>query len=236
MTTKKGRPTKAEQRDTRAILLASAIELFSEEGFAKVDLRRIAEHADVSLGLIRHHFGSKDGLIEETTKVVVKQLEELFQAMITNLQANDGLEFIDRLAERSLEFLMPRYKLLFYLRQLSVERSEASLDVFNQYFSLVRSELMTLEVAGQLSTDINRVWLTFILMFLHFGPIFLDKQIQEIIGRNHFDPAIVHERVTSAARILKHGMLPISGPPSQAVKAQQPSLDAALPHRTAGGS
>lgn len=43
-------------------LLSSARHLFSERGRDRVSLRAIAEHAGVSHGSVRYHFGSKDAL------------------------------------------------------------------------------------------------------------------------------------------------------------------------------
>jgi AcrR family transcriptional regulator len=40
----------------------AAIAHFAGHGFAAASLRGIAEAANVSAGLVRHHFGSKDGL------------------------------------------------------------------------------------------------------------------------------------------------------------------------------
>lgn len=54
----------------------AAIRLFGEEGF-DIGLRAIAEEAGVSLGLIRHHFGSKAGLREACDAAVLGELRRL---------------------------------------------------------------------------------------------------------------------------------------------------------------
>lgn len=46
----------------RARIRDAALELFGEQGFAKVGLRAIAARAGVSPALVGHHFGSKEGL------------------------------------------------------------------------------------------------------------------------------------------------------------------------------
>lgn len=50
-----------DDRTTAARIRDAAVARFAREGFG-VGLREIAEEAGVSLGLIRHHFGSKEGL------------------------------------------------------------------------------------------------------------------------------------------------------------------------------
>ncbi|QYJ02851.1 TetR family transcriptional regulator [Nocardioides panacisoli] len=56
-----------------ARIRAAAIRLFAESGF-EIGLRAIADEAGVSLGLIRHHFGSKAGLREACDTWVLDDL------------------------------------------------------------------------------------------------------------------------------------------------------------------
>ncbi|MCP2256509.1 transcriptional regulator, TetR family [Streptoalloteichus tenebrarius] len=48
--------------DARQRIIEVAAELFADHGFPAVSLRDIATRADVTHGLVRHHFGSKEGL------------------------------------------------------------------------------------------------------------------------------------------------------------------------------
>ena len=48
--------------ETAERIRTAAIEVFAEHGFTKSTIRSIASAAEVSPGLVIHHFGSKDGL------------------------------------------------------------------------------------------------------------------------------------------------------------------------------
>lgn len=48
----------------RAELIASALQLFADHGWADVSVRAIADHAGVNHALIYRHFGSKQGLLQ----------------------------------------------------------------------------------------------------------------------------------------------------------------------------
>lgn len=48
----------------RTELIASALQLFAEHGWADVSVRAIADHAGVNHALIYRHFGSKQGLLQ----------------------------------------------------------------------------------------------------------------------------------------------------------------------------
>ncbi|WP_410569544.1 TetR family transcriptional regulator [Amycolatopsis sp. cmx-4-61] len=54
----------SEDLTARARIRDAAIRLFADRGMEKTSILDIAEAAGVSGGLIRHHFGSKDGLRE----------------------------------------------------------------------------------------------------------------------------------------------------------------------------
>lgn len=46
----------------RERILQTSLELFGSQGVARTTIRQIAAAADVSIGLVHHHFGSKEGL------------------------------------------------------------------------------------------------------------------------------------------------------------------------------
>lgn len=56
------RPVGANAEETKSKILRSASELFAKSGFEGTSVRQIARGAEVSLGMIRHYFGSKEGL------------------------------------------------------------------------------------------------------------------------------------------------------------------------------
>lgn len=62
-------------RSTRARLRDTAIEVFARDGFGAT-VRTIAAEADVSPGLVIHHFGSKDKLRAECDAYVLERVRE----------------------------------------------------------------------------------------------------------------------------------------------------------------
>ncbi|SDJ82137.1 TetR/AcrR family transcriptional regulator [Nonomuraea jiangxiensis] len=70
----KGRSFIEEAR--RAQIVASAVEVIAEVGFAHASLARIAKHAGISKGVISYHFGSKDELMEEVVGRVYSTIGE----------------------------------------------------------------------------------------------------------------------------------------------------------------
>ena len=76
-----GRQPEAVAQQTRQRIVQSASTIFAERGFEGVSLRDIAEHAGVTHGLLRHHFGSKEDIwrsvIDATVANYVAELAPL---------------------------------------------------------------------------------------------------------------------------------------------------------------
>lgn len=202
-----GRPPASEKGDRRKALLQSAIRLFSEKGFSGVELREIAADAGVTVGLIRHYYGSKDDLIDAAVAQVSARLQKVFESIMSDLEAENPEEFIDGLSERTGQFLLPEYDLLLFLKHMVIELPDKSAPVFKTYFELFQSELNGLEATGKLNPRVNKVWLSFMLMFVQLGPVFLARQIEDLLGKAAMDKDAALQRAANTAFIMKYGLV-----------------------------
>ena len=75
---------RAEQ--TRSVILAAAIELFSSLGFDGVSLRTIEAHAGVQRGAVAYHFESKDALWRQAIDVVFEKFAAHFASLDSTLR------------------------------------------------------------------------------------------------------------------------------------------------------
>ncbi|MFE0151843.1 TetR/AcrR family transcriptional regulator [Nonomuraea sp. NPDC059007] len=66
-----------EDLTARARIRDAAMRQFGEHGFERATIRGIADGAGVSSGLVRHHFGSKQGLREACDAYLVKAIRTL---------------------------------------------------------------------------------------------------------------------------------------------------------------
>lgn len=57
-------------------MLVAAIDLASEGGYDRVQMREVAERADVALGTVYHYFTSKDHLLAESLTEWLRGMEE----------------------------------------------------------------------------------------------------------------------------------------------------------------
>lgn len=90
--------------DGRERLLRAAVRHLEKHGEADLRIVDITGEADVALGLIRHHFGSRDGLVaaaqerrlEGATRTDIRDIRRLLDGAETSEELLDGLERLTR--------------------------------------------------------------------------------------------------------------------------------------------
>jgi AcrR family transcriptional regulator len=92
--------SEANQQPTRERLLSSGAELIAEKGFDGASVREICAHAETSINMIHHYFGSKQGLLD----AIVEQFSSGVFAVPMRLLDKDP---------RSKEDFLSRIELLF---------------------------------------------------------------------------------------------------------------------------
>ncbi|WP_370939703.1 TetR/AcrR family transcriptional regulator [Amycolatopsis sp. cg13] len=82
--------TDPEDLTARARIRDAAMRHFGEHGFERATIRGIAVEAGVSLGLVRHHFGSKQELREACDAHLAKLLRQLNDQVPADLTNSSG--------------------------------------------------------------------------------------------------------------------------------------------------
>jgi len=100
------RPVNADAEATKTRIITAASHAFATDGVIGASLRRIADDAGISLGLIRHHFGNKDSLYDaciESSYLLMAQLTpELEERFNTNDAIEDVIAHLMRIAYRAV--------------------------------------------------------------------------------------------------------------------------------------
>jgi len=91
----------AKSRDTRARILAAALDEASESGFHKASVARIAARAGVAVGNLHYHFGSRGELLKELMGALMTDLMPRLHAV----DADDSADFFDRQRAALLVYL-----------------------------------------------------------------------------------------------------------------------------------
>ena len=121
-----------EDLTARARIRDAALRLFAERGIDGASIRDIANAAGVSGGLVRHHFGSKEGLRDACDAYALDRLMRIKeQAVLDGQLANPGF----------LPATHPTILLLYrYLARGMVDGSKAAASMFDDMVDLARHE------------------------------------------------------------------------------------------------
>ena len=84
-----------KREETRILLVNTALQLFSRNGYDATSIRAIATEAGVSLGLLYNYFEGKEALLLE----IFQQGNKDIEASFANAEANAAAEAGDRLAQ-----------------------------------------------------------------------------------------------------------------------------------------
>ena len=94
-----------DSKSSRDALLDVACRLFTAKGYAAVSTRDIAEAAEVNLGSIQYHFGSKAKLFVETIYRIMEQSSYAMMRTLLSQPIRNDQEAADRLASFIYLFL-----------------------------------------------------------------------------------------------------------------------------------
>ncbi|WP_051970209.1 TetR/AcrR family transcriptional regulator [Kitasatospora azatica] len=68
--------TQSPRSDTRARIIAVALELFSEQGYEKTSLREIADRLGVTKAALYYHFKTKDDIVHGIVETMAAPIDE----------------------------------------------------------------------------------------------------------------------------------------------------------------
>lgn len=108
--------------DKKEIIIQSAIELFSAQGFEGTSVREIATAANVNVAMINYYFGSKEKLFESLVEYRAAFLKGIFEELINN-KSLSAIEKIDIIIDKTIErkFSSSSFHHLMH-RELSLEK------------------------------------------------------------------------------------------------------------------
>ncbi len=204
---KVGRPKANKQIDRCYDLVSAAIDIVAKRGFTSLNMREVAIKADVSLGLVRHYFGSKAGLISACDTAVEREVAAIFAAVFGRSETGSAEQQVEEMTQRLIAEVSPKIKYFQYLGQLAMRNDKPARESFAVYFETVKVFVERLDTVQQLPQQRDSTWAVFQFIFLQLGPVLLQPQINSIIGRDTFEPEVIRARVTSMSRMLTSGLL-----------------------------
>lgn len=189
----------------RARIREAALAHFAERGVKGATIRGIAEAAQVSPGLVQHHFGSKE------------QLREACDAYVLDYIRGNVVTGIDQGGLESPSFVDTIYRtappLMRYLGRALVDGSPAAATVFDHLLTITEQYLI--EHSGQ-ATDTDFRGQATVMVAMRLGAVVLSTHVERALGGDMYSapiaarigrasldilsPAFIGEDVLSRAR------------------------------------
>ncbi|MFG1701652.1 TetR family transcriptional regulator [Nonomuraea sp. M3C6] len=170
----------AEDLTAKARIRDTALRHFAEHGVKGATMRAIADDADVSLGLVQHHFGSKEGLRDACDAYVVAYIRQEVAEAIDKGRLEDP-SFVEHTRLSSPPVLR-------YLGRALVDGSPTAASIYDQLVAVTEQFL-----AGR--EDAHGHAAVFTTMKL--GIYVLHEHLSRALGTDAFSPEAM-SRVGSA--------------------------------------
>jgi len=160
-------------KDTKERILAVALEMFSQNGYAGTNIRELSE----SLGLVKsamyRHFESKDAIWNTLLDELIAYYEARFGSSEHLPSAPDSLEELVTMTMRMVNFTVHDEKVVKSRKLLSIEqfRDERARNLATKYFLTGLKDMFTPIFAGMMDKGLIREDDPAMLAFAYTAPI-----------------------------------------------------------------
>ena len=200
-----------ELHSGKARLVKVAMRLFADKGFDGVTVRDIATAAEVSVGLVSHHFGSKEGLRDSVDRYFLSQFEEVLtqSAPVAREGDSQGLGSINEWVENWISRHIGDWDISkAYMRRALLEGSDWGVNLFERFYQVVRTSVDRMDADGRLRPDVDRLWLPLLIMYMELGTLLLEPLVEKVLGRSGFDRALWRRRHMAYMDLIYRGTRP----------------------------
>jgi AcrR family transcriptional regulator len=159
-----------EDLTARARIRDAALALFAERGIEAATIRDIAKAADVSSGLVRHHFGSKEGLRDACDRHALERLISLKEEAVLEGHLGD-VGFLSGIHPTVLS-------LYRYLVRSLLDGSPAAATMFDDLVAFTE-QWITRFMPG-LTTDVRGF--SAVLCAMHIGMLGMQEPLSRALG------------------------------------------------------
>jgi AcrR family transcriptional regulator len=190
----------------KARIRDQALRLFAERGAERVTVRDVAVAAEVSPGLVMHHFGSKAGLRE----AVDEHVADSFDAILDRLTDADLQEAFSggdttSLAESFVAGFPADSPLPDYLRRLWLTNDPMGHRVFQRYLAVSERVLAAMEEAGVARPSKDRRMRAAFLLANDLAMLLLARQLSAALGFDLQTSAGMAAWASETVDVYSHG-------------------------------
>ncbi len=151
-------------------------------------------------GLIRFHFGSKEGLSDAVAQHVVDWLASIVDRITTRMSP---ATFVEAFTARR-EQIEQEQDMRNYLRRSFLEASPRNIDLFKKVFLEQKRVVDSIAAAGAKQLPIGHTWLALVSTFVQFGVIAFQPQVAAVLGYDPLSRGGVQQFSDVYAKLFEH--------------------------------
>ncbi|AQA06319.1 TetR family transcriptional regulator [Mycobacterium sp. MS1601] len=192
-----------EHASRRERIRDAALELFSGQGVSATTMRDVAQAADVSVGLVQHHFGSKDRLIQAIDSHVVTVIGSVMAAPLPV----SAPEAVVELGRRVHLLIAGHLKEVDYFAQMIVTDTAAGAAFFSAMVDIIKVHWQQMADSNESFADLDLTWAALNPLMLALGPIILRRHIDRQLPEPFTTETQLTRWETSVNILLSRGQL-----------------------------
>ena len=173
-----GAALRADDLTAKARIRNAALELFAAQGVDATSLRAVAAAAGVTVGLIVHHYGTKEALRESVELAIVQQFAETIASM--PLASRPADEIAAARDHAVADMLSANQAIVDYLRRAILDGSAERGDLVSRLSQLSAQQVHDLRQAGVASTKHTVGEQVITIMVRQLGRLFLQPLVDRI--------------------------------------------------------
>jgi AcrR family transcriptional regulator len=184
-------------------LVGAALSLIGERGVRAATVRAVAERAGVTPGLVVHHFGTKQALVDEVEQVVV---DRLAGALAVPGDAADAAAAAAAISEQLSRTIGTDHDLRRYVRRAMLEASPAGEAILRRIVERTVAALRRFAGELRLPADADVDWLAMQVVAVNLAATLFEPLLGPVLGRDPFSPAEVAGRTEANLRFLSSAL------------------------------
>ncbi|MGE0140792.1 MAG: TetR/AcrR family transcriptional regulator [Ilumatobacteraceae bacterium] len=196
-----------EDLTRKAAIRNEALRLFAARGPEAVTVREIAEAAGVSPGLVIHHFGGKQQLIDAVNEYAAGIFDSIVGDLADTAGPEDETERLDAatLARALVRNLPAGSALPAYLRRLLLDHGPEARRLFERWFATTSAFFGSLADVGIARPSSDPAVRAAILLVNDLATILLRPLIVDVVGVDPLTPEGAMRWAADAMDIYTHG-------------------------------
>jgi AcrR family transcriptional regulator len=180
----------------------AALHLFATSGTAATSLRAVAADANVSLGLVQHHFSTKANLIAAVDDHVLCEV----QAVMTGPADEVPGDSLSDVGDRVTRLLTGHSDVANYAIRALVDGSPLGVRFFDAMVAAGRVRWQQRLDRGEMRPDVDMTWAVLNSLMLGLAPQILRSHLDRHVDGTMADPAQVARWAEAVNDLLRAGL------------------------------